>query len=142
MLLAESVIFTMGYDVQWLGDDKRIILIRFELVWTWDEVFEVIEAIHTMMESVDRKTCTIWDLTNIATLPANTLKNLKRANELYHLLSWYSALVGMPRVFKPIYQVYERLQGFGNPFGLYLYDTVPEAQQAFEELIAQADSDD
>lgn len=131
----------MGVNAQWHNEDKRIILITLEIVWTWDEMFNIIAKIHGMMEDVDQKTCTIWDMSRVATLPRNTLKHLKYANTLYHELSWYSVLVGMPRAFYPIYQVYHRVQGFSNPHGVHLYPSIGEAEAFLKQKIAEADDD-
>jgi hypothetical protein len=91
----------MSVSPVWHTDDKLVIRMVHEGIWTWDEFHHALRELDTMLNSVLHTVDLIIDVRNSANLPAGTPSQLGKINEFYkHPHLGHSVVVGANNLVK------------------------------------------
>lgn len=86
----------MGIDIQWYDDQHKIVLIRFDEHWTWQDFYALDPRSQGFLNSVQHEICYIVDLSQTRKLPQGvSLRDVRQVLEFRHPLSDWVILVGI-----------------------------------------------
>lgn len=125
----------MGIRIDWLNDEKRIIVFTVTGKWKWQDMFDAIELCHQMMDSVDYPVRTLFDVSHTMGWPANPLANMRKTTEYVHPRSSTVAIVGVGGLLQSIIDLFQRLYRFTNPNGVQFFSSRAEAIAYLEKQI-------
>jgi hypothetical protein len=81
-------------DVEWTNAEKNTLRWRFTAPWTWDEFFKTQVLANGMIDEVPGKVDHIFETSNIQSLPANAILNLRQVIANRHKRNGVIVLVG------------------------------------------------
>jgi len=114
--------------VEWDDADKRVLRYTYPEIWTWDDVFLIIEKGDALLDEVTSKVFIIIDLSLSKTLPPNALPHGRNILKRSHPNRGIYIVIGMNKFIQTMFETFMQL--FGTLVSL------PHTAQTLEEARA------
>lgn len=112
-----------AFTVEWADEGKTILLITSPSRWTWDEYFEMVDAMLDCIDSVEYSVSSVFDYSPTVHMPPNTISILpeiaRRVHPRQRVMVGVGIRIPLARIGADLFsRTYRRLE---------LVDTVEEA---------------
>jgi hypothetical protein len=121
----------MAMNVMWDNPEKTVILYTIHGRWTWDELYETLDAGRDLMDNVSHdKVDFIVDMTDCKLLPENALSNFARMANKPHPKSGRMVMAGATSFIRALLNVMGKYKATGvRAQSVLAVQTVDEARE-------------
>lgn len=126
--------------VEWDNVEKTILMVSICEDWSWADMYQAIDDINRLLDTVAYPVYTIMDFTHATHIPDNALLNLKKLNRSHHPNQDKTAVIGLGFYGQNLINMFIQLHGKlakGNDVKL-----VDDLQAAYEFFDIEVNSTD
>jgi hypothetical protein len=133
----------MGIELFWDNEEKTIMLCEFQQRWTWDDLFDTLNAIKKVTENAEREIGAIVDLRSGTTFPggsflsADNFEKAKRVLKMGDGGTGPIVIVGANSIVKTIYSTMAGLNSTAAS-NIHFADSLKQARAYLEKRVGVA----